>query len=236
MSTDESSEGLLLVLADPGPDITLEEYNDWYDNEHAPLRLTVEGFQTALRYKANDTAQPGWLALYDLTDPDVITSDAYKAINLNQSQRENDIIAKSKMLNRRVYSHISTQTSPRLSPSALPAKYVLIVSVDAKPEDEADLNKWYAVEHMDAISKVPGWLRGRRYKLVSTKELAGQADKDTPPATKYLSVHEWDRPDYRSTKEFKEMYDTPWSVQVSNYLTRREPRTFELYKDFGKPR
>jgi hypothetical protein len=163
-----------------------------------------------------------------------MTSEEYKALAPKATQREKALVSNLKQLNRRVYSHISTHTGGRFSPLAGPAKYILVVSIEVKPEDEEDLNKWYAEEHMDAISKVPGWLRGRRYELVSSIELAGKADKNTPSAAKYLSIHEWDRPDYRSTKEFMKMYDTPWSTRVTNYVIRKEPRTFELYKDFQK--
>jgi hypothetical protein len=57
----KSSQGLVFVYVEAGPHVSeadlngvfctgfqvrqhIEEFTDWYDNEHAPLRLTVPGF------------------------------------------------------------------------------------------------------------------------------------------------------------------------------------------------
>ncbi|KAJ7890554.1 hypothetical protein B0H14DRAFT_2689813 [Mycena olivaceomarginata] len=44
-------EGLVFVYLEPGP-VSEADLNDWYDNEHAPLKLTVPGVKSAIRYKA----------------------------------------------------------------------------------------------------------------------------------------------------------------------------------------
>lgn len=31
--------GYLWVMSEPGEAVTLEEFTDWYDNEHVPLRM-----------------------------------------------------------------------------------------------------------------------------------------------------------------------------------------------------
>ena len=33
--------GILHVLTDPGPNVTLDEFHDWYNNEHGPARMRL---------------------------------------------------------------------------------------------------------------------------------------------------------------------------------------------------
>ena len=206
---------------------------DWYDNEHGPARLTIDGFSSALRYKATDSHQPTWLALYDLSTPEVTSSESYKALGANASQRELDIISRLQMLNRRVYKHFSTHEHLG---ARLPAKYLLVVSLEPSQEGEAEFNKWYEEEHMVLLSKVPGWLRGRRYKCLSQNERGGKADKSNAvPAISYLAIHDFDRNDFGELKEYKTAVSTSWRGRImTEIVLRREIRhVFELYKDFS---
>ena len=57
---------------------------------------------------------------------------------------------------------------------------VLIVWTDIPPTIEDEFNAWYDHEHLpDRILRMPGFLRGRRYQLVST----------TAGAPKYLTYY-----------------------------------------------
>jgi hypothetical protein len=60
-----SSDGLLFVYSDPGT-IPETEFNDWYDNEHGPARLTVPGISAGYRFRALDGQAPPWLAYYEM--------------------------------------------------------------------------------------------------------------------------------------------------------------------------
>lgn len=73
-----SCKGFLLVTMEPPPALE-EEFNDWYDSEHIPERLAVNGFETATRYVCTD-GWPRYLAFYDLADVSVIDSPGYRAI------------------------------------------------------------------------------------------------------------------------------------------------------------
>jgi hypothetical protein len=45
--------GLFYVYTEPGS-VDEAEFRDWYDHEHGPARLTVPGFGSACRYRAQD--------------------------------------------------------------------------------------------------------------------------------------------------------------------------------------
>ncbi len=72
------AKGLLLAMMEP-PSVHDAEFNDWYDNEHLPERLAVDGFLNARRFVCIE-GWPRYLALYDLATVDVLHSPGYFAI------------------------------------------------------------------------------------------------------------------------------------------------------------
>lgn len=250
------TQSLLLVYGECGPEVSDQEFNgtfainymlyhyfnhlhttDWYDNEHAPLRLTVPGITTATRYKAVDAQKPSYLALYDMSSPAVMTGSEYTSLHLKASANEVDIISRLQSLDRRVYTLISSLTLPNTTPEMLPGRYMFVVFMEVTPEGEAEFNKWYEEEHMVLVAKTPGWLRGRRYKVVEQTELAGKGDKEAAakkPKT-YLALHELSRDDFKDQEAFKTAISTPWRAKVSENVFDKELRLFERLKVFDRP-
>ncbi len=101
------AKGILFVLMEPQP-LNEEEFNDWYDLEHVPERAAVPGFEVLQRYVCT-AGFPRYMALYDLESPDVLDSDAYKAIG-----GENSSIW-TKRVTRSVRGHYR-MTGPQLWP------------------------------------------------------------------------------------------------------------------------
>ena len=85
------------------------------------------------------------------------------------------------------------------------------------------------------LSKVPGWLRTRRFILVDrsvTGTLPGATEPDRPPP-KFLALHDYASPDGpRDSPEFRAAISTPWRIKVHAYKTGDERRTFKVYKTF----
>lgn len=255
----DTRQGLLFVYGECGPDVSETEYTgalihlsrlskgpslslhsplDWYDNEHAPARLTVPGFLTATRYRAADDQNPSWLAIYDLSTASIAQTDAYKSLRASASINEHSIISRIFVLNRRVYTLLFDKTHPNINATSLPGKFLYIVAMQPiadKPEAEAEFNRWYEEEHIPLLSKTPGWLRSRRYKLVDHAELSGKGgDRALKPPMTYLAVHDWDRGDFREAPEFKTATSTPWVEEIVKNVVDRERRLFTIHKAFKK--
>ncbi len=207
------ADDLLFVYSSPGP-VSLDEFTDWYDNEHVPNRLAVPGFGAVARYRAADGETPDWLASYEIK-PGTLDSPAYQALWETQSEREKRIMSAA-TIERRLFSPVYDS-----GPLASPAPVLLAVSMEVPPEVEADLEAHYAQEHFPMLLAVPGWLRARRYLLSSG---AGP---------KYLSVHElashavFDEPAYHATTV------TPWRKRILAAAIGRRKRVFDLHKSFG---
>ena len=74
-----TSRGLLLTMTEP-PAAMDEEFNAWYDTEHLPERLAIDGFRSARRWVAEVAPGEGkYLATYELDAPTVLQSAEYLA-------------------------------------------------------------------------------------------------------------------------------------------------------------
>lgn len=59
--------------------------------------------------------------------------------------------------------------------------------MEVYPQDPDDFDKWYREEHLDMMSRVPGFIRALRYKLGLKTPLTKGED---PPT--YLAIYEVD--------------------------------------------
>jgi hypothetical protein len=75
---EDRGTGLLLVMMDIDP-AHEDDFNRWYDEEHVPERLSCPGFLSGRRFVSVE-GDPKYLAIYELTDPDVLESDEYRAM------------------------------------------------------------------------------------------------------------------------------------------------------------
>ncbi|KAF9010287.1 hypothetical protein BDQ17DRAFT_1234693 [Cyathus striatus] len=227
-----SSNGLLFVYGECGPQVTEDEFNDWYNNEHAPARLTVPGFFSATRYKASDSQSPQWLAVYDMESPEIASSEPYKALMGKASDREKTLIPRLSMLNRRIYTLLSTHTHPANKPDT-PAKYVLVATTAVPVGLDQEFNKWYEESHLDEIARVPGWCTCRRYRLLNAIELG--SNKPATIIHNYVAIHEWDNDSYMDAPEFQASLISPWSTKILGAVSEHQERRFVLHKAFKEP-
>lgn len=70
-------DGVLAIWNDCDPD-WLDAYEDWYQREHLPERLSVPGFLRGRRFEAL-TPGPMFLTCYDVEAPAVLQSTPYRA-------------------------------------------------------------------------------------------------------------------------------------------------------------
>ncbi|EJF56840.1 hypothetical protein BD309DRAFT_960820 [Dichomitus squalens] len=213
-----SPPGLLFVFSEPGPNLTDDEFNDWYDNEHVPLRMAIPTFRRTTRWIAVDGEQPRYLATYDLDSCQVLDTPPYNTLVTTRSEREKDVISRTQLLDRRTYDLFEPDIVPAVAgyEEQKPGPYFITLQASVKPELEDDLNRWYREEHIPLLAKVPGWRRSRRYVLRDVGPASGTGaevlKKGRPP--KYLAVHEWESPESYETPEFKHATSTPWRMRL----------------------
>ena len=213
------ADDLLFVYSSPGP-VPVDEFTDWYDNEHVPARLALDGFGAVNRFRAVDGQTPDWLATYEVR-PGTLDQPAYKAVWENASEREKRIMAAA-TIDRRLYAPISDSGFAGEAPPVLMAVSMSVsMSVPAAESAVADMEAWYVEEHIPMLLAVPGWRRCRRYRLASG---------DGPA---YLSLHEISSQAAFDSSEYKAAVSTPWRNRIVESAIGRERRVFELHKSFG---
>jgi hypothetical protein len=190
MATKKKGTGLLMVWCDVPADKEAE-FNRWYNEEHLAERMAIPGFLSAARYEAVK-GSPKHLAYYELESPAVLESAAYKKVSENPTPWTKRIgpQAAATTFIRNVYTMIHPQaTTPKIEQSPM-APSLQIGRMDVPPEIDADFNNWYNTIYVPNYEKVPGVIRGRRYRAVS----------GTP---QYLTLYEFEHPKVSESEEWK---------------------------------
>jgi hypothetical protein len=205
------STALLLVFMNP-PEDDLPAWNAWYDDEHVPNRLAVPGITSGRRYSAVWDTGPRYLATYDLASLDTLQSPEYKRLGAGRSDREKAQLARTPMVDRRIYEVVQNAAELGEAPS-----YQLTVAMDPAVGAEADYLAWYADEHIAMLLEVPGWRRIRVFE---------QVDGNGP---RYLALHELDSPAVFDEPAYRKATSTPWRERVVSSVRRRERGLFKRY-------
>ena len=225
--------GILLVTMQPRPGLSLDQFHEWYNNEHGPTRLRMpEIFSNGLRYRAADNESPEFMAVYDVTSMHHLDTDRYTTLRANRSDREAATIGQVDVV-RHFYDLLHTkQADAFVPPEDLPGDEALgriTVAVEMNLTDDPaaaeQYTKWYTEEHAEMLSKVPGWLRSRLFKT-STLE--------AKPKDIFFSLHDYAPVNGLGGAEHKASMDTPWRTDVfSKYVASKGRRTFSLFYVFG---
>jgi hypothetical protein len=214
--------GLLMVWADVPADKE-KEFNRWYNEEHLAERLAVPGFLSAARYEAVK-GSPRHLAVYELESPAVLESEAYQRVQAQPTEwtkRAGPATVATTFI-RNVYTMIHpAAVTPRIAQSPM-APALQIGRMDVPPEVDAEWNAWYNTVYVPNYEKVPGVIRGRRYRAVT----------GTPT---YLTFYEFEHPKVSETEAWHVQRDAaPVNERMRQHM-RHAPgspgvyvKTFEL--------
>lgn len=232
--------GILYVTMQPKAGLEKSAFHDWYNNEHGPTRLRLDFCENGFRYRANDLegsagseSKPEWMAVYDITDMQELTKDVYLRLRDPpvKSQREVDTMAKIKV-DRKLYDFVEERHSEEfkvLEKVENEGEGNVIVAVFLDLHEGADkkeqLDKWYREEHIEMLSKVPGWLRTRRFVTSSI---------DPKAPVEYLALHEYKPKNGLGGPEFKAATSTPWAADIMSKVAKdKRRRVYDLYYTFG---
>jgi pimeloyl-ACP methyl ester carboxylesterase len=224
---------MLYVTMQPQPQLSLDQFHEWYNNEHGPTRLRLpQIFANGLRYKATDGLEPTFLATYDVTSMSHLETPTYTKLREARSPREAQTIGQV-AVKRSFLDLVSTQALDSFVPveqlTNEEAEGTVLVSVEVTfkdvPEAEDQVFRWYQEEHFPMLAKVPGWLRTRIFRT-STLEKGDQP--------KLVSLHEYAKTNGLGGPEHKASMSTSWRDEVfSKYVDQKGRRTYSLFYVFG---
>ena len=156
--------GLLMVWCDIPADRE-REFNLWYNHEHIEEILTVPGVLDAARYEAVQSG-PKHLACYELESPDAVLGDGFtKRAKSKWSETMGPTLLGENFFNplyEMIYPY--SLTDEVANSGMAPALHVGRMNIPADRAEE--WNEWYDSVFVPNFEKVPGIIRGRRYKTV----------------------------------------------------------------------
>lgn len=205
--------GLLAAFMNPPEDEV--GFNVWYDEEHVPNRLALEGFLGAWRYAAAEAEGARYLALYELESVSVLQQKDYVRVVSERSERERKMLASIPMIDRRVFQLVLdgdawTDAAP----------YQLTVAMSPAPGGDEDFVAWYREEHIRMLLAVPGWRRVRLFQ---------QVEGDGPA---FMAVHELESPAVFEHPNYAASIGTPWRGRIRSSVSRYERNLFKLLRQF----
>lgn len=217
--------GYLAVAIQPGPETDEAAFHEWYNTEHGPLRLRLPYITSGDRYKAADGRKPIWSAVYDVSDIAELNTRIYTRLREERSKREKRVMSTFESLDRKIYSAVSSRGDFQG-----PAPVQVAVSLRIKDEDLEDFHNWYEQEHIDMLSKVPGWLRTRRFKL----EVGGLMGMPPAGQTEFLAVHDYNQENGLGGREHDAARSTEWTTKVIGKATWHDRREWAHHLTFDK--
>jgi hypothetical protein len=200
-----------------------DDFNLWYNEEHLRKHLTVPGFLSAGHYRA----VKGWpkhLGCYELEDVAVLNSSSYKRAMVEPTpwMKRSGLPALASTTIRNAYIMIYPKLLTPAIVTASMAPALQVGRMDVPRSVDAEWNDWYNTIYVPNYEKVPGIIRGRRYRAV----------EGTP---QYLTLYELEHPSVSGTPEYaQQRYAAPISETMRSHMTHAEGspgvyvRTFPL--------
>ncbi|THU83103.1 hypothetical protein K435DRAFT_831538 [Dendrothele bispora CBS 962.96] len=227
--------GFLIVYSEPGKEVTLEEFQDWYDNEHVPLRLNhLTSFLSGARYSASDSKVPGCVALYDIDDTATFSHESYTRLRANCSPREAALVKRLEILDRRTCeAHTDSGESTLTSSlkSAKPTKYLVTHGIAWGGDEESDkaVREW-AESLVASMKGNSEWIRTRTFRVIDSLK-TGLGIPEGPEGQKvpiYFAVSEF------LTSVSAESYSKVVATTLSNSpkIVIEEIRNWDLYRAY----
>ncbi|KAL2018074.1 hypothetical protein VTK56DRAFT_1306 [Thermocarpiscus australiensis] len=229
--------GMLYVTMQPHEGLSLDQFHEWYNNEHGPTRLRLPHiFKNGLRYRTTDDQRPQFLAVYDVASMSHLQTPTYTDLRANRSPREAATIGQVDV-DRTFLDLVATQQSPLFTPieqlTDAEAEGLVLVSVEVLLQPGLDgveeaVTQWCKDEHIPLYSKIPGWLRSRVFRTPSAVEAVdGQVKK-------IVMLHEYAKENDLGGPEHRAALDAHWRSDVfDKYIAHKGRRTYELFYVFG---
>jgi len=194
-----AGHALFLVRMDVAHDHEAR-FNEVYDREHVPNLRGVPGVRRASRYRQPSPTEPRYLAAYELDNPQVVDSPAWKTAG-EAGQWPAGIRPHTMNRHLALYEWVGGS-------AALTGKtpYVFWVMMDIEPHREALFNELYDTEHLPLLLKLPGSVNAVRYRTT----VAGEP--------RYLCAYEVENTDLPMSKLWNDTSDVGrWKPEVRPY-------------------
>jgi hypothetical protein len=196
-------QGAAILFSEMTPGASWEgEFNQWYDQEHIPVRIGAEGFVSGQRYRADNA--PGYLAVYEMTSPAALTTPQYQKIKTEPSDTTAWMLKNVEGFTRYTCEEIISVTKPGSMEVDSPILYAVWFNVP--PERLADFDDWYNNDHVPLLMECKDWQMVRRFNVISGE----------PVPFNRLALHYLSDMSALDSPERKKARETPWRAKIAS--------------------
>ncbi|KAF8804903.1 hypothetical protein BYT27DRAFT_7340036 [Phlegmacium glaucopus] len=231
--------GFLAVLSEPGTQVSLDEFHDWYDNEHIPLRLNhLPSFLSGARYQSIDGVKPSWIAVYEIDDTKTFKDQSYTVLREKRSQREADIFGRLEVLDRRTCEVVREVDEGSRKTTGLrvgnPSRWVVTHGINGvNKEEEKDVVEKWLNEVVIKLGK-HSWVKTRVLKVLESAKTGVDLDanrlsnEEEQGVPSHFVFHEFVSEESANSSTVREIIEknSESSLQISEF------RRWELYKSY----
>lgn len=190
-----------------------DEFNHWASGKHIADLLDA-GFLSADRFKSVK-GEPKYLHIYELPTSDILNSDAYKAIAINDKDGTDLVESGTQNESAALYSQEAAMnvTVDSNGLSRLTANHIIMIRMEVAPDAADELIKWHSEEHIPILLEASGMLTGR---LCRRTALHPSVPCNEP---EWLSIYEMETPDTLKDSKIKTANETEWAKRMHSHST-----------------
>ncbi|KAJ7600731.1 hypothetical protein C8J56DRAFT_1019802 [Mycena floridula] len=196
-----------------------------YFNGQGILYCAISVFGTALELNQLRSLEPANPSSCEAQLEDIVGSETARVYrdldnDLAATVWESVEVPRSFKPEIRMYKPLQ---APGMLSTAPVEDHILVINAMTPSSDSvAAFNEWYAEEHIPMLSKVPGWIRTRRF------------EKSWGPGPHYLALHEWASLKSFQTEEFRAATNTHWRTVIMAAVVEKERHVLWFEKQDGE--
>ena len=191
-----------ILFSEMAPDPDWEEsFNTWYDTDHIPVRMMIDGFEGAQRYRAAEG--DNYLVVYDMASLGVLKTPDYETVKTDPSDQTKWMLANVHNFTRYLGTELGRHGFA--DEQAIEAPMIFATMFDVPPDHLKAFDAWMTEDHIPMLSKGEEWLGARRFEL-SVAE---------PTPFNRLTIHYLATPDWLTSEARKAARGTEWRARMA---------------------
>lgn len=210
--------GPAILFSEMRPDPSWEErFNTWYDTDHIPVRMAIDGFTGTQRYRAVDDGN--YLVVYDMESLDVLKTPQYKAVKDEPSEETTWMLGNVTHFTRYVGTEIAREG--RVDRVAVAGPLIFVAQFDVPDDMQDEFDHWMAEDHVPTLLKCEHWLGTRRFAM----------NMGEPVRYNRLAIHYLAGPEALASPERAEARGSSWRARLTAYdwFNRGHAKAFRLH-------
>ncbi|PGH20379.1 hypothetical protein AJ80_03647 [Polytolypa hystricis UAMH7299] len=232
MTTQQPLQGVMWVNSGViKPDqLSEEDFNDWYCDEHIPDVVATSGVDSAARYKRVDGAITSslhkFLTVYEMPDINFKGSDEFQSLEGQSLGPSTDRIFLKTEFDTRFFEEMKVPGQEGGKVGSAP----LVLCETMSHNDDGAFKDWFLKSRVPSMRKISGYLQTRFFKTKSRSKLT-EYKRIPLEATTWMALHEFEGAEI-PWAEIEKIDANEEARSVLSGVTEREKGGFKVIKSW----